>query len=277
MNELLGSLLSNDSAFGRLMTRCGVIIGGNILFVIFSIPMVTIGASSAALHFVMLKALRGDGQVNPFKAFWKGFRENFLKATAAWLILLAVAAFLFIDLRICTQAGPPLSLLRYPLYAMLVMAGILAVSIFPAIAAFEDTLPHLFRNAFYIVFKRAPVIPVLLFFNFFPLYLTYTDPQMMPLYAFLWVFFGYGAIAMLNSYLLLPAMKPWLPLVDEYGDFVLTPEGERQKAFDRPLEEGGGQAGTGAGGPGGEPGVPGQEDEEGASARILEDMKRLGM
>ena len=81
MNELIGSLISNDSRFGKLMTKLGIIIIGNILFVLFSLPVVTIGASWAALSHVMLKAQRSNGVTNPFKQFWIGFKSNFKQAT----------------------------------------------------------------------------------------------------------------------------------------------------------------------------------------------------
>ena len=273
MNELLSSFLSNDSALGKLMTRCGVIIGANLMFVLFSLPVVTIGASGAALHYVMLKALRGDGQVNPFKCFWRGFRSNFRQATIAWLLMVVLAVFLFFDLRICLQAGMPLELLKYPLYSMILVEAVFAVCLFPVMAAFEDTLPRLLQNTFYFAIKRAYVLPVLLFFNFFPLYLTYTDPQMMPLYAFLWVFFGYGAIAMLNSRLLLPAMNPYLPLVDEYGDFILTEEGEKQAAAGKnPPDDPDASKAIGA-----FRSEAGPADEDRAAQKTLEDMERLGM
>lgn len=273
MNELLSSFLSNDSAFGRLMTRCGVIIGANLLFCLFCLPVVTIGASSAALHFVMLKALRGDGQVNPFKCFWKGFRSNFIQATIAWLLIAALAVFLFLDLRICLRAGMPLELLKYPLYGMLLAEAILAICLFPVMAAFEGTLPRLLQNTFYVAVKRVYIVPVLLFFNFFPLYLTYTDPQMLPLYAFLWVFFGYGAIAMLNSRLLLPAMKPWLPMVDEYGDFVLTRDGEKQAytGEDRTKDPHNYEETSAA------MSESRPADENSAAKKTLEEMEKLGM
>ena len=78
---------------------------------------------------------------------------------------------------------------------------------------------------------------------------------------------------MLNSRLLLPAMKPWLPLVDEYGDFILTEEGEKQTAAGENLAsetEGSKAAGlyrsdTDA------------ADEDRAAKKTLEDMERLGM
>ena len=77
MRDAINSFFSNDSVFGRLMTKIGIIIGANLMFVLFSIPVVTIGASYVALYHVMLKTLRGNGVVNPFKQFWIGFKTNF--------------------------------------------------------------------------------------------------------------------------------------------------------------------------------------------------------
>ncbi|MBQ6386542.1 MAG: DUF624 domain-containing protein [Lachnospiraceae bacterium] len=277
MGEILSSFLSNDSRFGKLMTRCGVIIGGNLMFILFSMPVLTAGAAYTALHFVMLKALRGDGQINPFRTFWAGFKENFLQATVSFIGTALFFLFLYADLRLCRAAGGALDFIRYPVIAIGVIAAVLALYLFPVMAAFKDTIPHLLRNALYFAAKKIYKVPVILFFNIFPLYLTYTDPQMMPLYAFLWVFFGFGAVAMLNSYLLLPEMKPFLPRVDEYGDFIADDEDEAEEGADVP--EGGADGredrfaaesvGRGSGAP--------ALTEEEQARQALEDMKRLGM
>ena len=57
------------------------------------------------------------------------------------------------------------------------------------------------------------------------MFLTYSDRSYLPLYAFLWVMFGFGAIALLTSYLLLSEFEPYLPVVDECGDFILKRDG----------------------------------------------------
>ena len=81
---------------------------------------------------------------------------------------------------------------------------------------------------------------------------------MQPLYAFLWTFFGFGAIAMLTARLLLPMFSPLLPLVDQAGDFILDENGN-------PLR------------PGDEDKAPDQGPHEKSEAEILEEMKKLGM
>ena len=258
MRELLSSFLSNESTFGRLMTRCGIVIAANLLFVLFSLPVVTIGAGWAALYHVMFKTLRGDGVINPFRQFWQGFRTNFKQATIAWLLALALAVFGYVDVRICLAAGGFVGAMRYPILVMGVMLLILLIYLFPTMAAFENTLPRLISSGLYFALHSPQKLLVLLFFNVFPLYLTYSDPQTMPLYAFLWTFFGFGAIALLGAALLLPEFKPYLPLVDAAGDFILDEQGNKLPA-DSEIES------------------PEPGGEEKTEQEILEEMKRLGM
>lgn len=218
MKQFLQGFLDNDSVFGRLMTRFGIVIGANLMFVFFSLPVVTIGASYVALYHVMLKTLRGDGVLNPFVHFWQGFKSNFKQATIYWVIFLALFAFGYVDVRFCQQmGGGVLQYFLYALYAMGIIVVTVTVFLFPVMAAFADTIPHLIRNAVYFALQKPFRLMVMLFFNVFPLYLTYTDPQMMPLYGFMWVMFGYGAIALLGAKLLLPSFQVYLPPVDAVG------------------------------------------------------------
>ena len=225
MSTIVGGLLDNDSKFGRLMTRLGIIIAANLLFVIVSMPVITIGPAFVALYHVMLKTLRGDGQINPFKEFWKGLKSNFKQSILLWILSLLVGVFFYFDFKIVMHAEGLIGKVRYPLFAIaFVLLGVLLYT-FYTMAAFADTIPHLIRNAIFFMIKNPWNMIVILFFHVFPMYLTYSDPQTMPLYAFIWVFFGFGAIAMIGASLLLPLMKPYLPLVNELGDFILDEEG----------------------------------------------------
>ena len=226
MHELIGSLISNDSLFGRIMTRIGTVIAANLMFILFSMPVITAGPALAALYHTMLKMLRSKDAINPFKQFWKGFKGNFKQATIVWLAALLLVIFGLFDLNICKQAGGFVSLMRYGIYALAIVLFILLIYIFPTMAAFSDSLPNLIKSSFYFAFHKPFKLLVNMFFWFFPLFLTYTDPTYLPLYAFLWTMFGFGAIALLTSNLLLPEFEPYLPLVDECGDFILDPEGK---------------------------------------------------
>lgn len=260
MYELISSFLSNESRFGRLMTRWGIVIAANLMFIVFSLPVVTTGAALAGLYTVMLKTLRGDGVINPFVQFWRGFKLNFRQATIAWVAALALVAFGYFDVRICRQADGFIRDFRYAIYAL---GGILLVGmiyLYPTMAAFDNKLSNLLRTGYYFALKKPLKLIVILFFQVFPLFLTYTDAHWRPLYAFLWFLFGFGAIAMLTSRLLLPEFKPFLPLVDDCGDFILDEDGNQQKPGQNVDAD-----------------VPEGAPPEKTEAEILEEMKKLDM
>lgn len=226
MNEIIGSFISNESPFGKLMTRLGIIIAANLMFCFFSLPVFTIGAAYTALYHVMFKALRGDGVINPFVQFWKGFRSNFKQATLVWLVMLALIAFGAMDVYWCRQIGGVLLTFQYAIYALGIVLLVIALYLFPTIAAFQDTIPHLIRNSLYFALNKPLNLIVIAFFTVFPQVLTFTDLRMQPLYGFIWVTCGYGLIVLLGATLLLKQFIPYLPKVDACGDFILDEEDE---------------------------------------------------
>ena len=224
MNQMVQGFLDNDSFFGRFMTKLGIIIAANIMFMLLSIPFLTIGAGLSALYYVMFRTLRSDGGVNPFKEFWAGLKMNFKQATISWILFVLLIAFLLVDIRICNAAGGTLGYLKIGAYAIGAVAVILYLYLIPVMAAFQDTLPHLIRNAAYFIGKKPWKALVILFFDIFPFVLTFSDLQMLPLYAFLWVLCGFGLQAMLGAALLLPEFEPYLTAKEEDGTEDLPEE-----------------------------------------------------
>lgn len=238
MGSFVQGFLDNDSYFGKFMTKLGIIIGANLMFVLCSIPFITIGPGLVALYHVMLKTLRGDGVVNPFKEYWIGFKNNFKQAIISWIGFVLFAAFLIIDLRICKQAGGALQFVTYGVYAIMVILVISFCFLLPTMAAFADTIPHLIRNGWFFAVRRPFPTLVILFFDVFPLYLTYTDAQNLPLYAFLWCMFGFGAIAMLGSTLLLKQFAEFLPGHDDDDELANLSEDEKKALEDLRMMDG---------------------------------------
>ena len=216
----LRSFLSNDSVFGQIMWRCGVIIGANLLFIVLSIPMITAGAAYAAMHYTMLKTLRGNGQIRLFPTFWEGLKQNWKQATIAWLILLVIAAVLVLELFWCSQFAAPVRYFGYGLMALLFVLLVVALYLFPTMVAFEATLKQLVMNSIYFAIRRPHYLIIILFANIFPPALTYMYFEYLPLAAFLWCMLGFGAIAMFTDSLLVKQFKPYLPEVDAAGDII---------------------------------------------------------
>ena len=69
----------------------------NIMFCLFSLPVITVGASLTALYHCMQELIyddeRDEGMI--IREFWQAFRQNFKQATVLWLICLLMIAFLY--------------------------------------------------------------------------------------------------------------------------------------------------------------------------------------
>ena len=95
MNRLFGM----DSPLMVALMKIGDLLCLSVLWLVFSLPIFTIGASSAALYAAVFYCLRRN-EAGVWKHFWKAFRENFKRSTLAWLIELAVLAVFSLDVAV---------------------------------------------------------------------------------------------------------------------------------------------------------------------------------
>ena len=78
-----------DSPLMRALTIISDLLWLNVLTVICCIPIVTIGASVTALHYLSLKIVRGE-ENHLTATFLRVFKENFKQSTLIWLIILFI-------------------------------------------------------------------------------------------------------------------------------------------------------------------------------------------
>ena len=194
--------MDNESTFGRIMGRIAIMIGANLMFILFSFPLITLGPALAALFYVMLETLHRDDSLNPFKTFWKGFVMNLRQGVFSTVCFAAAAFVLILDIQFCKKIGGSLELFKYPCCALLILLLIEAVYLFPVMAAFQDTFPNLLRNAFFFAFRKPWKIPVSVGLFVVPVIVTVLDVRYRPLYGFLWVVIGFGMISMMISELI---------------------------------------------------------------------------
>ena len=83
----MGKVFALDSPLMNGLSKLADLIWLNILATICCIPIITIGASLTALHYVVLKMVKDEeGYIT--RSFFKSFKENFKQATLMWLMLL---------------------------------------------------------------------------------------------------------------------------------------------------------------------------------------------
>ena len=225
---MLRGFLDNDSLFGQIMLRCWAIIICNLCFVITVLPIVTAGAGWAAMDFALMNTLKNKDSAAPFRDFWKGFVTNFKQAAIIWICSLVLLAFLAMEWYWCRQFG---GIFDYIKIGILMIAAVIVITLmylFPTMAAFKATIPQLIQDSIYFMFKKPLNLIVIAFVHIVPMALTYMDLQRLPLYAFLWTFFGFAAVSLITVNLLLAEYMPYLETKKEVKEGE-APEQSGQK------------------------------------------------
>ena len=85
----MGRLFNMDNPFFRFMGKMVDVLWLNIIWLVFSLPIVTIGASTTAMICVMMKVVR-DREGYIWRDFWKSFKINFKQSTIMWIGIILV-------------------------------------------------------------------------------------------------------------------------------------------------------------------------------------------
>lgn len=120
------------------------------LWIITSIPIITMGASSTALYYTVNKCIR-NGKSYVWKEYFPAFKNSFKKTTLIWLIFLVLAVFLFLDVNLMRQAlkqEMPLGTLYYFFLILSAVALAWAFYVFPYLARFEGGIREVLKKAF---------------------------------------------------------------------------------------------------------------------------------
>lgn len=146
------SWFRSESPVMRAIGRVGDLALLNILFVICCVPVVTIGASAAALYTSAFKIVRSEDG-GTARMFFSAFEKNFRQSLILTLVFLVLFAGLYADVRVM-QANPG----AFP-FALRVGTGVFVVlTLFTASYAFA--LQAKFVNSVWGTLKNAVVLSV---------------------------------------------------------------------------------------------------------------------
>lgn len=149
---------SYDSKFGQLLDKFFNSCYLNLLWLVCSLPIVTMGAATTALYYVTLKIARGDEESSVARMFFRSFRENFRQSSVLWLILLVMGLVLAGDgtilFRLRAASTGAMAVLWTLLLAVLIVGAIAYVIvlfyIFPLIASVSNTNLAMLKFSFLI-------------------------------------------------------------------------------------------------------------------------------
>lgn len=202
------NLFSPDSALMITMAQITDCIFLSLFWLLGCFPVVTIGASFAALYDASFRGLR-KGDKHAWQRFWKVFKDNW-KAGIVPTVLFLILAFLLGKGMIGLWNAAVYGQISWMLFAAgeflgVTVLGILSV-LFPVLSRFENPLGMLLKNTLFLALANLPrtillgilsAATVLLCARFvFPL------------------FFLPSLAALIASVLIEPMFKPFLPEED---------------------------------------------------------------
>ena len=143
------NFLNLDSPFMIFLSNLTDVVLLNALCLICCIPIVTIGPSITAMHYVTLKMVREEeGYV--VKSFFKAFKENFKQSVIVWMIFLVITLVFFLDYRILNEAGMEENkIFAIVIGAIYLFVCLTVMYIFPLLSRFENTLKQTVKNALF--------------------------------------------------------------------------------------------------------------------------------
>jgi len=204
------SFLSPDSKFMQVVSRFSDLVILNILFLLTSLPVFTIGASSAAVYTLTFRMLRGREE--PIvKSYFRAFRENFKQGAVLWLIILfaAVPALVYLDHFYTMEGGP--NYLFVPFLTVFLVAVFAACYAFPWVSQFQNRTGEVLRNALLLSFANLPRTIAAAVINLLPLGLLLFRYELFLKVSFLWVALYFSAAAYINTAIFWKVFKPFYP------------------------------------------------------------------
>ncbi len=145
-----------DSGIMKYATLLSRITLLNLAWIVFCIPVITIGASTAAQHYSVRRLISGDIHVlrnfkNGVKLFWK-------KGTLAWFFTIILSApFVFMYGPLTENELPYSHVFQITSAVTLISLVFVLIWTYPLISGFSGKFSGILFNAFIFAFMYAPV------------------------------------------------------------------------------------------------------------------------
>jgi len=198
------NLFNPDSALMLTMAQVTDCIFLSLFWILGCFPVVTAGASFAALYDASFRAFR-QGEKNSWQRFFHVFRENWkagIVPTVIFLIVLSIGGWGMIRVWNAAVAG----VISWKVFSVAAVLGVLLLGsasvLFPVLSRFENSLSGLLRNTVLLALANLPRTLLLGVLNAAAVYLCvrYVFP----------VFFLPSLAALLGSLFIEPMFRPFM-------------------------------------------------------------------
>lgn len=208
----MGRFFNMDNKFFVFMGKIADLCMLNLLCIICCIPIVTAGASLTALYYVTMKMVRNE-EAYIFRSFFRSFKQNFKQATVINIIMLAVAALLYIDTNIAGKMGQPAGKILGMIFAAFTLLYVMILLyVYPLLAKFYNSVKNTFKNAILMAIRHLPYTILMLLICACPILILFIPSfQIQMSLIMLVILFGPAVIAYGNSHFFVRIFDKYIP------------------------------------------------------------------
>lgn len=201
------NLFRIDSTFVQKMSLVFDLMLINILWLICCIPILTIGASTTAMHAAVYTL--ADDTTGYVRKFFRVFRDSFVQSTLSMLLFAALATILCVDIlgmQLLPESlcGILQALFWLGAFFLMLCSAHLPILLF----RYENTLTNMWRNSVKIGWSALPITCLMAALDLLPWLLLWFCSNIFWFLGFLWMTLYFSASAYVNIRLFRRFIQP---------------------------------------------------------------------
>lgn len=194
----MSNVIKPDNPFFNAMGKLGDLILLNMTFILFCVPIITIGSSVSALHTAIGKLSRNH-ESHVIRDFFLAFKENFKNSTIIWLILAAAGAIIYFAAFFIYRSQ--IGVLYIPFIFILTIYVFIFIYAFPLQAEFINTPLRILKNSLLTAVRHLPQTIGLVLIISLPICITLMLPEIIYITMVYWVLIGFSLASFISAFL----------------------------------------------------------------------------
>ena len=191
-----------DNDIWRFMGRLADIMVLNLLWIVFSLPLLSFGISTTALYYCTLKIVKDEDDGN-IRMFIRSFKKNWREGLIIWLILLPILLILLLDHRFFTEVFSDNTVLRFFLRgitdALLLLWCFVFLYVWPLLSRYENSWKKTLILALLMSIRHLPYTLGMLAIDILGIVGVFFLLRIFPIFVPLFFILGFPLLAWLNS------------------------------------------------------------------------------
>lgn len=153
----------------------------NLLTILCCLPVVTVGASLTAMHYMIIKLIRNE-ESYVVKGFFRSFKQNLRQGTIIWLLQLFVIIVLGFDYYLLFFTGTAYpTIFQIVLFVVSVVVLVISMFVYPILSKFDNTVLRTLKNAMFIGMLQLPKSILMALMFAVPVVIGLIMPEIIPI------------------------------------------------------------------------------------------------